>query len=234
MAEPPNENAAAKLQRARENGDLLAAMAARRVLSRISVYQGSGPMPERVTSKHARKPATFRTHLTSAERHPEVRPPSSVTCATCPWRVENQETPPVDKPGRVSDLAYYADEGRDELWENWKGSGEGARDGFRIMCHANWGKPELPIRWCAGADSIQARMLLRFFEGGCTREALGALSDEAAARMISLEPRRSVLGRGDSQAVPPRRHESRGRLPRCRRPALRGRDRPLVEAARRG
>jgi hypothetical protein len=112
-------------------------------------------------------------------------PPYATACSTCPWRVRCQATPP-DNPHAVVDPAYYADEGRRRLWANWNGTGLGARDGYRVSCHRGRGESGTPNpepRWCAGADAVQHRALLRWWETG----DLGPLTGVDAARRIAAE-----------------------------------------------
>lgn len=115
--------------------------------------------------------------LTDSTAFPEIRQPYKHACPTCPWRVACQQHPPLDKawPERADEV-FYTEDGRRLFWADWLGLGQGAGDGFRISCHRF-----PPQRWCAGADALQHRALLRWFETG----RLGSLTEAAPARIAA-------------------------------------------------
>jgi hypothetical protein len=119
-----------------------------------------------------------------AGRTVTIAPAAARACETCPWRIANQETPPLDDPKAVSDASYYTAEGRRVMWESWLDGGS-VRDGCRLICHRAATPTE--SRWCAGGDGLQQRLLLRWWRDGQNVLDVGPLSGlEAIYQVLAI------------------------------------------------
>lgn len=99
--------------------------------------------------------------------YPEVRrldidAVAPVACASCPWRRENQEDPPKDRPEE-----WFTAETRERIWFE-----DGVGEGADMFCHCFKTAEEdsvVKARPCPGSAALQQRAAIRWLDGKPTQ-----------------------------------------------------------------